>query len=324
MRLITACLAIVVIALSGTARGDRKTDRAARKSFQKGVEAFEEARLGDALDAFKRAYALRPSYRILYNIGQAEAELGHPARAIDSFKAYLADGGARITPERRMTIEREIVRLRGKVGEVLVQGPRGAEVWIDGERKGYLPMAGPILLSAGRHRLVIRHGRSEPCEEDILVKGGTRAKESCLLLDHKKILEDIAAEDDAADPESLDDFSIDESENESVDFLGSVAPWLATGLAAVTLTSGILCAWRASDLNTDLAGACRDGVCPPGRRDDVDALPRYAGAADGLFVATALLGTTAVLLFIAPWKDREKEDSVSLTASSGRKRGSPK
>ncbi len=308
---ITAALTIGLFAMVQPIAADKKTDREARKYFEEGVRAFDEARLGDALNAFKRAYALRPSYRILYNIGQAEAELKNPHRAIEAFEGYLADGGARILPERRLAVEKEVTRLRALVGELIVKGPRGAEVWLDGERSGYLPLAGPIVLPAGRHLMVVRQGRAEPCEQEIIVEGGTRTEESCFMLDHNRSLEEIAAssgDDPFAQSLSLDDLSLEDQYDENQNpFVDNVAPWLVTGLAAASLTSAIICAWRASDLNTSLGASCQDGVCPPDMRDDVKTLPRFAGAADGLFVTTAILSAAAITLFIAPWKDRDDE-----------------
>ncbi|MCP4604985.1 MAG: hypothetical protein GY847_31430 [Proteobacteria bacterium] len=312
MRFIVPGLVMGFIAFgsAGEAAAETKRDRMARKSFQEGVRAFEEARLGDALDAFKRAYGLRPSYRILFNIGQAEAELGHPHRAIESFEGYLADSGTRISRERRMSVEKEIMRLRKIVGEVIVEGPRGAEVWLEGERKGYLPLAGPILLPAGRHRLVVRHGKDEPCEQDIYIKGGEQIEETCLLLDHKLAIEKAVTLDERLSRNvsvSSNDSLEDDSENRGMrHFLDSVAPWIASGIAAATLTSAALCGWRASNLNAELKASCTDGRCPPERRNDVDALPGWAAATDGLFIATAVFSAAAVTLFIAPWKDDDE------------------
>ncbi|MDJ0765163.1 MAG: hypothetical protein QNJ97_19440 [Myxococcota bacterium] len=306
----TRCIPLVLVIAAANAQAIETDDKAARKSFEEGVQAFREARVGDALNAFKRAYAERPSFRILYNIAQAEAELGHPHRAIEAFEAYLADGGNRIPKARVIAVQSEIERLRTLVGEVMVKGPRGAEVWIDGEREGYLPLAAPIVLPTGRHRLIVRHGKSAPCEQDIVVKGGENTEEGCFLLDYKLDLDRLAAQDKDAGPASsipLDGPSAktgDEAKGRG--FWSTVAPWIATGFATVALATGSICAIKTSTLNASLKAECGDGVCPPSRQDDVDALSGWAGAADGLFVATAIFTGAAITLFIAPWeKDRE-------------------
>ena len=289
------------------------TDREARKLFQQGVKAFEATRVRDALDAFKRAYSLRPSYRILYNIAQAEAELGRPHLAIEAFEGYLADGGTRISPQRKTLVLRELAKLRVRVGEVAVEGQQGAEVWIDGERKGYLPLAGPIVLPEGRHRLIVRKGSEEPCEREILVRGGRRSDERCLSLRPDTAvsgLNGLDGREDAAlvSQENGIGHSNDlGTKRDGTWFLGKVAPWVATGIGAASLVAAVICAWKTSSLNAELQGACTNGVCPPSRQDDVDALPRLAGASDAMFVVSAVFAAGAVTLFIAPWKHKEEK-----------------
>ncbi len=280
-----------------------KSDRDARRLFNEGVRAFEEGQLTEALDAFKRAYALRPSYRILYNIGQVQAELGYPHRAIESFEGYLYDGRNRVPQARRRAVEKDIELLRLVVGEITVEGPQGADVWIDGERKGYLPLSGAILLRAGRHRLMIRRGNTTPCEKDIQVKGGTEATVSCVDLNTPP----PPQMDRAPDRTLAVTATPIPQENEGNFFLDTVAPWASAGLAVATLTAGIVFAGKASSINGDLGSSCTDGACPPQYEDDVNALPRLAGAADGMFIATAVLSAAAVTLFIKPWKDETPE-----------------
>ena len=285
------------------------TDREARRLFRQGVKAFEASRINDALAAFKKAYSLRPSYRILYNIAQAEAELGSPHRAIEAFEGYLADGGAKISPRRKTQVLGELARLRLLVGEVVVFGPEGAEVWVDGERKGYLPLAGPIIIPGGTHRLVVRRGRERPCEQEIVVRGGQRSEETC---------RPPSAELEMAGVEGMEDDGelISEGEDEATDrsttkkdgswFLNDVAPWVATGIGGASLIAAMICAFKTSALNSELGGACTNGVCPPNRRDDVNTLPKLAAASDAMFVITALFSAGAATLFWAPWKKREK------------------
>ncbi len=318
IRIFAAGFFIAVVFFGNVAKADRNADRDARRSFKTGVRAFEDARLAEALGAFKKAYALRPSYRILYNIAQAQAEIGHPHLAIEAFEGYLADGGTRITPERKLAVEKEIVRLRGLVGEVIVKGPRGAEVWFDGERKGYLPLAGPVILTSGRHRLIVRRGKKEPCEQEIIIKGGQRTEETCILLGDKAVYtEPVAFGETSLEFETTlenEGSNRKKTKREPGYFLDKVAPWVATGLAVVTLSVAIGCASRTSDLNESLDGSCQGGTCPPGLRDDVEALPKWAGAADGLFITTAVLSAAVVALFVAPWKKKDRKTSDESAA----------
>ncbi len=84
----------------------------AREAFKQGVAAFDQGRVSDALVAFERAYSLKPAFKLLYNIGQAQADLKLTRQAIQSFEKYLREGGDKIEPERRAEVEAEIARLR--------------------------------------------------------------------------------------------------------------------------------------------------------------------------------------------------------------------
>ena len=57
---------------------------------------FEESNFTGALAEFRRAHAIAPSYRLLYNIGQVCYLLRDYPCALDSFSRYLSQGGAEI------------------------------------------------------------------------------------------------------------------------------------------------------------------------------------------------------------------------------------
>jgi len=107
------------------AQGD--VDQEAREAFKEGIAAFDEGQISDALVSFQRAYSLRPAFKLLYNIGQAQTELGLTRQAISTFERYLRDGGEKIEPDRRLTVEAELSRLRILAG-VAKPDASGAEV----------------------------------------------------------------------------------------------------------------------------------------------------------------------------------------------------
>ncbi|MDD5309447.1 MAG: hypothetical protein PHU25_19190 [Deltaproteobacteria bacterium] len=295
-------------ALASAAAGADGTDQEARRIFHEGVRSYERGSLVEALDAFQRAYALRPSFRILFNIGQAQAELGRPHRAVEAFEGYLAEGGERIAPDRRRTVEQELARLSRQIARVRFEGPEGAELWIDGERKGYLPLAGPVLLQAGSHRLDVRHGREEPCTKKFAIEGGVEKTESCTPPPAVAVVAPPPPPVNILSPSPGDNRPLfsNGSPPPSSFFIRSVAPWLAAGLGAAALAAGIGCAWKTSSLDSSLDGACPDGTCPPSRESDVEALPRWAAASDALFASSAVMGAAALLLFLSPWESAEE------------------
>ena len=75
---------------TAAARKDPKEEAMAR--FKRAVELYEEQDFRSALIEFKEAHRLAPTYKILFNIGQACYQLQDYVCALQSFDSYLAQG----------------------------------------------------------------------------------------------------------------------------------------------------------------------------------------------------------------------------------------
>ena len=92
----------------------------AKAAFEEGKRLFAQKKYADAADQFRAAYEFRESWKLLYNIGQAEAAATRYGLAMEAFEQYLAEAGDEIDEERRNEVLEEIVRLRNMVGELSV------------------------------------------------------------------------------------------------------------------------------------------------------------------------------------------------------------
>lgn len=128
----------------------------ASQRFQKGVGLYQAGDIRAALIEFKRAYKLAPTYQLLFNIGQASAELNEYVDAHNSFTQYIRDGGSKIKAKRRAMVEREIARLKTYLATLLLNiAIEGAEVTIDDVVVGVSPLPGPVLVGAGRRKVLV-------------------------------------------------------------------------------------------------------------------------------------------------------------------------
>ena len=126
----------------------------ARRHFGRGVQLYRDRDFRGSLAEFNRAYSLGPSYRILYNIGQAELELQDHAAALQTFTRYLNDAGAELTAAKREEVEAIIARAHERVAEVTIRvNGADAEIFIDDVSAGKAPLTAPVIVSAGRHRI---------------------------------------------------------------------------------------------------------------------------------------------------------------------------
>ena len=144
---LTALLIGVAFGLAAFAR-DGQDDKAS-SSFNNGVKLFNKEKYQEAVEAFRKAYTLKPSWRIQYNIGQCEAALKRYGLAIEAFESYLGEGGDEVPIGRRDEVLKELERMRLMVGSIKVQGPGGTEVYVDKVLRGTMPINSAILVTAG-------------------------------------------------------------------------------------------------------------------------------------------------------------------------------
>jgi hypothetical protein len=129
--------------------------------FNRGVEYVHDGDLKGALIEFKRAYAVSPNYRVLYNLGQVANALGRYTEAQDYFQRYLNDGQDEISSDRKRDVEAHLNKLAGRIATlVLSTNVPGAEIFVDEVSVGTSPLQGPVKVSSGTRTVAaIAHGR---------------------------------------------------------------------------------------------------------------------------------------------------------------------
>ncbi len=163
MKYLTAVViwtAVLSICLTGFGQ-TKDEDKEASLHFKKGVQLFNENKKEEAVNEFKTAYEIKPSWKIMYNIGQCQASLKRYGLAIDAFEKYLGEGGDEVPPERSDEVLAELERLRKMVGSLRVSGPDGVEIYVDKILRGTTPLKASILETAGvEHSIwLIKEGR---------------------------------------------------------------------------------------------------------------------------------------------------------------------
>jgi len=171
----------VALGLAGRARPAAAQEPAATESqrlaaqdaHRHALELFDHGQSAEALAEFKRAYALSPSFRILYNIGLSEAALGDSPAAIEAFSRYLREGGERVAPERRTQVEAEVARLSKLLGWLDIDvDEAGAEVTLDGSVLGNGPVSHRLRLGTGQHTVLVRSADGTLRTQSVLLAAG--------------------------------------------------------------------------------------------------------------------------------------------------------
>jgi len=132
----------------------------ARARLVEGVELLRQKQFAQALTKFDDAYALVPSPNIFYDRGLAYQGLGRDADALEAFDAFLAHAD-HAPPGTREKATRERDVLRARVATLAVASdPPGAEITVDGRRRGVTPLGDPLYIDVGPHEVAARQPSS--------------------------------------------------------------------------------------------------------------------------------------------------------------------
>ncbi|WP_437756566.1 hypothetical protein [Sorangium sp. So ce1389] len=286
-RALSLCAALVLSAPLGALAQPADKTAEADARFRRGVELYNEADYIAALTEFRRAYALAPAYQVLYNIAGACYQIRDYACSLRAFERYLADGGAHIAGDRRADVERDIAVLRSRVATVdLSTSVPGVELSVDDVPVGKTPLAEPLLLSAGRRRIVAEAPGRLAVVRVIDVAGGDHVQLRIELPDARAARGDGEGAGSVPAPSPAQPgAAVDRAprQNRSV----PVLPWIATGaLAAGAAVSGVLALGASADLEDELEAI-------PG---DAQAIKRERSRTATLALTSDLLTGAAVLV----------------------------
>lgn len=128
----------------------------ARKHFNQGLKLYKDGDFDAALVQFERAYAMKPNYKVLYNIAQSYFELHQYVEARDALRRYLKEGEGSIEADRRTAAEGDLADLERRIAHVLLQvNVDGATVYIDGKKVGVTPLAARVDVSEGQRTVSV-------------------------------------------------------------------------------------------------------------------------------------------------------------------------
>ncbi len=158
--------------LAAAAEPVRSPAEEARRHFQLSKDLYADGDLPGALNELERSYAAVPNYKLLYNMGQIQAQLQNHAAALRSFQRFLGERNATISDARRAEVQREIDKLRTRVAELtIVTVPAGAEVSVDDVPMGKSPLPGPLTVNGGRRRVTATLQNHFPAVRQVDVVG---------------------------------------------------------------------------------------------------------------------------------------------------------
>ncbi|MCP4674633.1 MAG: tetratricopeptide repeat protein [Deltaproteobacteria bacterium] len=164
---------LIVALISAGAVAGKADKQKAQKAFKQGVKLFEAGNMEEAVQKFRHADALNPSWKIKYNIGQCEASLKRYGLAIEAFEQYLGQGGDDITLKRRDEVLAELDRLRRMVGTITISGEPGVDVYVDVVKRANTSVRTSIKVTAGvEHEISFVKDGEKMGSVKLIISGG--------------------------------------------------------------------------------------------------------------------------------------------------------
>jgi len=140
----------------------------------RGLELRRASKPEEALQAFQRAHALVPSPRTLGQMGLVEASLETWIGAETHLNASLAAREDAWVRRNRAFLEQALEVVRDHIGELVITGPAGTTVAVDGNAVGTLPDVQPMRHAEGNVAVTANGAGFKAFSKTVTIASGAR------------------------------------------------------------------------------------------------------------------------------------------------------
>jgi tetratricopeptide (TPR) repeat protein len=147
-----------------------------------GLDLRKASESAQALVRFRRAAELEKSARTLGHLGLVEAELKQWAEAEGHLNASLASVDSEWLRQHRQMLKGELPAVSRHVGDLVIIGPVGASVAVNGRPVGVLPLMKPVRVSEGQVVVTGRGERGDLRPRNATVSAGGTASVELVVL----------------------------------------------------------------------------------------------------------------------------------------------
>ncbi len=313
LRFLTFGFVLLATCLPRSARAEESANAALAK-FDEGVSLFNGGKFQAAAETFREAYNMRPSWKLLFNIGQSEAAAKRYGLALEAFEQFLAEGGDEITEDRRDEVLAEVVRLRKMVGYLKIEAAHDTAIFIDDLKRGTAPMNNLLPISAGINHTVRGELNNEVVFSDSYKVFGSQTMEVDMTNTDARPAEttvEPVVNDESVEPEPVGtEAGVPSDVSPKHPLL--VAGWAVGGTGAAAAIAGGIVGGIALSKNNDLASQCKDTSCPD-RTGDESKYHSMANASTALLAAGGtVFAVGAVMLIVGAIQKKRKAPPVAL------------
>lgn len=147
----------------------------AKADYDSGRILFEDGDFAGAASKFRQAYDRAKDPRLLWNVAVCEKGLRHYVRVYRLTQRYLDEGKAMLAPEQEKAARELRDATKAFIGTARVEAPAGAEISVDGEPIGTAPLAEPVPLDLGPHKISVQKPGMQAWVSSFEVAGGVES-----------------------------------------------------------------------------------------------------------------------------------------------------
>ena len=158
----------IVMLLSVTAHASAQSaseQSLARDQFRAGVQAAQDARWADAVEAFQRSLELAPRVMTVMNLAGALAQVGRLVEAAEAYRMFLSEATSGAAARVRGDAEAQLAALEGRIPHVRLQihGHLDSDtVTLDEYQLSVAAIDAPLPVDPGDHTLTIARDGRDP------------------------------------------------------------------------------------------------------------------------------------------------------------------
>jgi tetratricopeptide (TPR) repeat protein len=298
--------------------------------------AFAAGEFAEAERLFAQSFTESQNAIVLIGLADARERQGNAAGAVEALTRYLA---LRTDAPDRAAVEARVATLQALRGVVLVTAEPPGEVWLDGERTGYVTPV-ELTLAPGRHGIAVTLRGEIVAEHAVEVPFGGRTS---LSLVEGRVAETEAATETVAETETETEAVAEtetepeveaEAETETAALTGDGVPidepaaedddtpassyqprraaGISAGIAAGTLVMGTVLGFMALTEQSDFDARPSDAAADRGER-----LSLFS---DVMFGVAGIAAVTSIVLYVTDRRAARRAEEAAEEDATARLR----
>jgi hypothetical protein len=309
------CLSSVVLLVATAAHADQKD--AAEQRFRAGVALQKVEDWDAAVVEFEASLALYETKSALFNLANALRAAHRYAEALAALERLQRNYGDQLDAEMRQAADSLTSELKSLTATLRLEvDPPGTTLRVDGDLAGVAPLAGPLRLGVGTHRVEASLDGYASATVEVNLSSREERTETLTL----KALEPepepepsppVAPPSPALAPPTR-------PEPESPGPRRRTTAWITTGTGVALLGAGTVTGVWALSLDGRLQNDCLGEHCPGSSADAIDRLGRLASSTDALLIVGAVATVGGVTLLAIDRHQRQTRGaSLRFTGGPG-------